>query len=89
MLTAELMLVATIIGLLAGWLADSVMEGGGYGVLGDVVLGVGGSVAGVWVFRALGFAPNEGWMASVGAAFIGAVVPIYTQRMVWHKTRGA
>jgi uncharacterized membrane protein YeaQ/YmgE (transglycosylase-associated protein family) len=85
-LTAEFILVATIIGLLAGWLADAVMERGGNGVVGDVVLGVGGSIAGVWAFRALGFAPNDGWMAAVGAAFVGAVVPIYTQRMLWHKT---
>jgi uncharacterized membrane protein YeaQ/YmgE (transglycosylase-associated protein family) len=85
-MTAEFILVATIIGLLAGWLADVVMEGGGYGVVGDVVLGIGGSIAGVWIFRALGFAPNDGWMAAVGAAFAGAVVLIYTQRMLWHKT---
>ena len=82
---AEFVLVAPIIGLLAGWLADRVMEGGGYGVIGDVVLGVGGSIAGVFIFRALGFAPNDGWMAIVGAAFAGAVALIYTQRMVWHK----
>lgn len=84
-MTVEFVLVAPIIGLLAGWLADVVMEGGGYGVIGDVVLGVGGSIAGVWIFRALGFAPNDGWMAIVGAAFAGAVVLIYTQRTVWHK----
>ena len=48
-MTAEFILVATIIGLLAGWLADVVMEGRGYGVVG-----------GVWTFRALGFAPNDG-----------------------------
>ena len=84
-MTAEFVLVAPIIGLLAGWLADVVMEGGGYGVIGDVVLGVAGSIAGVFIFRALGFAPNDGWMAIVGAAFTGAVALIYTQRMVWPK----
>jgi|RhiMetdeSRZDD1v2_1073273.scaffolds.fasta_scaffold225208_2 uncharacterized membrane protein YeaQ/YmgE (transglycosylase-associated protein family) len=84
-MTVEFLLVAPIIGLLAGWMADVVMEGGGYGVIGDVVLGIGGSIAGVWIFRALGFAPNDGWMAIVGAAFVGAVVLIYTQRTVWHK----
>jgi len=84
-MTVEFLLVAPIIGLLAGWMADVVMEGGGYGVIGDVVLGIGGSIAGVWIFRALGFAPNDGWMAIVGAAFVGAVVLIYTQRTVWYK----
>lgn len=85
-MTAEFILVATIIGVLAGWLADVIIKGGGYGVIGDVALGVGGSIAGVWIFRALGFAPHDGWMAIVGPAFVGAVVLIYTQRTVWHKT---
>ena len=58
-MTAEFILVATIIGLLAGWLADVVMEGGGYGVVG-----------GVWTFRALGFAPKlrtASWCCAVPA----------------------
>jgi uncharacterized membrane protein YeaQ/YmgE (transglycosylase-associated protein family) len=83
-MTVEFVLVATVIGLLAGWLADVVMQGGGYGVVGDVLIGVGGSIAGTWIFRALGFA-NDGWMSIVGAAFAGAVVLIYTQRTMWHK----
>jgi uncharacterized membrane protein YeaQ/YmgE (transglycosylase-associated protein family) len=42
-----------------------------------------GAVTG-WIFRTLGFAPNGGWMAMVGVAFVGAVILIYTQRMLWH-----
>jgi uncharacterized membrane protein YeaQ/YmgE (transglycosylase-associated protein family) len=80
----EFVVVAAVVGLLAGWLADVVMKGGGYGVIGDVLLGVGGSIAGIWIFRALGFAPNDGWMAIVGPAFVGAAVLIYTQRTLWH-----
>jgi uncharacterized membrane protein YeaQ/YmgE (transglycosylase-associated protein family) len=82
-MTGEFVVVAVAIGLLAGWLADVVVKGGGYGVVADVLLGVGGSIAGAWVFRTLGFAPNDGWMAIVGAAFAGAVALIYAQRMLW------
>lgn len=82
-MSAEFVAVAVVIGLLAGWLADVIMKGGGYGVIADVLLGVGGSIAGTWIFRALGFAPNDGWMAIVGAAFAGAVVLIYAQRTLW------
>jgi uncharacterized membrane protein YeaQ/YmgE (transglycosylase-associated protein family) len=82
-MTGEFVVVAAVIGLLAGWLADVVMTGGGYGLIGDLLLGVGGSIAGAWIFRALGIAPNDGWMSIVGAAFAGAVVVIYTQRMLW------
>ena len=83
-MTAELTVVAVVVGLLVGWLAGVVMKGGGYGLIGDALLGVGGSIMGGWIFRALGFAPNGGWMAMVGVAFVGAVILIYAQRMLWH-----
>ena len=85
-MTGEFVVAAAIVGLLVGWLADVVMEGGGYGVIGDVLLGVGGGLAGASIFVALGFAPNAGWMAIVGAAFVGAVALIYTQRMLWRTS---
>jgi uncharacterized membrane protein YeaQ/YmgE (transglycosylase-associated protein family) len=83
-MTAELTVVAVVVGLLVGWLAGVVMKGGGYGLIGDALLGVGGSIMGGWLFRALGFAPNGGWMAMVGVAFVGAVILIYAQRTLWH-----
>ena len=72
-----------VVGLLAGWLAGFVMKGGGYGLIGDMVLGLVGSVVGGWIFRALGFSASGGWMAMVGVAFVGAVTLIYAQRMLW------
>jgi uncharacterized membrane protein YeaQ/YmgE (transglycosylase-associated protein family) len=82
-MTFELIVVAVVVGLLAGWLADVAMKGGGYGLIGDLLLGVGGSIVGGWTFRTVGFAPNGGWMAMVGVAFVGAVILIYAQRMLW------
>ncbi len=54
------------------------------GLIGDLLLGVGGSMVAGSIFRTLGFAPNGGWMAMVGVAFVGAFVLIYAQRMLWH-----
>ena len=82
-MAAEFIVVAIVVGLLAGWLAGIVMKGGGYGLIGDVLLGVGGSIVGGWIFRALGFSASGGWMAMVGVAFVGAVTLIYAQRMLW------
>jgi uncharacterized membrane protein YeaQ/YmgE (transglycosylase-associated protein family) len=84
-MTGEFLVVAVVVGLLAGWLAGVVMERGGYGLIGDVLLGVGGSIVGGFIFRALGFAPSGGWMAMVAVGFVGAVILIYAQRMLWHK----
>ena len=73
-----------VVGLFAGWLAGFVMEGGGYGLIGDMVLGLVGSVGGGWIFRALGAsAAGGGLVPTVFVAFVGAVIVIVAQRKVW------
>jgi uncharacterized membrane protein YeaQ/YmgE (transglycosylase-associated protein family) len=64
-MTADLIVVAVVVGLVAGWIADVAMKGGGYGLIGDPLLGVGGSMVTGVIFRTLGVAPNGGWMAMV------------------------
>src|SRR2546427_2723621 len=72
-----------VVGLLAGWLAGFVMEGGGYGLVGDMVLGRVGSVVGGWIFRALGVSAGGGLFPTVFVAFVGAVIVLVAQRKVW------
>jgi uncharacterized membrane protein YeaQ/YmgE (transglycosylase-associated protein family) len=72
-----------VVGLLAGWLAGSVMKGGGYGLVGDMVLGLIGSVVGGWIFWALSVSAGGGPVPTVFAAFVGAVIVIVAQRKVW------
>ena len=72
-----------VVGLLAGWLAGSVMTGGGYGLFGDMVLGLIGSVVGGWIFWALSVSSGGGLVPTVFAAFVGAVIVIVAQRKVW------
>ena len=76
-------LVVVLVGLVAGWLAQLVMKGGGYGLMGDVVLGIGGSFVGAWLFHVLGIGPASGWFAMVAGAFVGAVALIYAQRLLF------
>jgi uncharacterized membrane protein YeaQ/YmgE (transglycosylase-associated protein family) len=79
----ELFVSWVVVGLLAGWLAGIVMKGGGYGLVGDLVLGLVGSVVGGWIFRALGVFPGGGFIPTVFVAFVGAVIVIVAQRKVW------
>ena len=72
-----------VVGLLAGWLAGSVMKGGGYGLVGDMVLGLIGSVVGGWIFWALGVSAGGALFPTVFVAFVGAVIVIVAQRKVW------
>jgi uncharacterized membrane protein YeaQ/YmgE (transglycosylase-associated protein family) len=82
-MTLQLFVLWILVGALAGWLAGFVMKGGGYGLIGDVALGLVGSLLGSWLFRALGFSPGAGLFMAVLVAFIGAVILIGAQRMIW------
>ena len=72
-----------LVGLLAGWLAGFVMKGGGYGLIGDMVLGLVGSVLGGAICRGLGISAAGGLFPTVVVAFVGAVIVIVAQRKVW------
>ena len=68
------MLGAIIIGILAGWLAGKLMRGSGYGIIGDLVLGLVGGVVGGWLFRELHVRGPNGAIGALVVATIGAVV---------------
>ena len=70
-----------VIGLVAGWLAGKVMKGGGYGVIGDLVLGVVGAFIGGRIFGALGIAAG-GFIGSLITATVGAVVLVLAIRLI-------
>jgi uncharacterized membrane protein YeaQ/YmgE (transglycosylase-associated protein family) len=79
----QTIVIAVVVGLVGGWLAQFFMKDGGYGLMGDVLLGVGGSFVGGWLFYMLGIAPGSGWFAMVAVAFVGAVSLIFAQRMLF------
>ncbi len=78
----EMFSMWVVVGLMAGWLAGILMKGGGYGRMGDLVLGLAGSIVGSWLFWTLGVSAGAGLFASV-VAFIGAGIAIVTQRKFW------
>ena len=71
-----------IIGLVAGWLAGVLMKGGGFGMVGDLVVGVIGAVLGGWLFGALGISAGGGLIGSLVVATIGAVVLLFLVRLI-------
>ena len=70
-----------LIGLIAGWLAGMVVKGGGFGVIGDMIVGVIGAFLGGWLFGVLGIAAG-GLIGSLITAFVGAVILIFLLRMI-------
>ena len=70
-----------LIGLVAGWLAGQLVKGGGFGVIGDIVVGVVGALLGGVLFRSLGVS-GGGLLGSIIVATIGAVVLIFILRLI-------
>jgi len=67
-----------VVGLIAGWLAGMVMKGGGYGVVGDIIVGIVGALVGGFLASFLGVqdAINGINLISILTAFLGAVILI-------------
>ena len=75
-----------IVGLVAGVLASFVM-GGGYGLIGDIIVGILGAFIGAWILRALGTgSPFGGLGGAIFVAFIGAVVLLFVLRLIRRST---
>jgi len=71
-----------IIGAVAGWLAGKVVGGGGFGLLGDIVVGIIGAFAGGWLAGLLHIHVGSGFIASILTATAGAVVLILLFRLI-------
>lgn len=70
-----------IIGLVAGWLAGQIMKGSGYGLVGDLILGLVGAVVGGWLVGLVAPAAEpSGLLGSIIVATAGAIVLIFIAR---------
>ena len=70
-----------LVGLIAGFLASMVMRGGGYGIIGDIIVGIVGAFIGGFLASLLGLGAS-GFVGTVIVAFIGAVILIAILRAV-------
>ena len=71
-----------IIGAIAGWLAGQFMKGRGFGLLGDIIVGIIGAFLGGWLFGVFGVSLGGGLIGSLIVAFIGAVVLLFLVRLI-------
>jgi uncharacterized membrane protein YeaQ/YmgE (transglycosylase-associated protein family) len=75
------LLVIVFVGIVAGWLAGRVMEGGGFGLIGDLLVGLVGAFIGDWLLPRLGIHLGVGIVSSIVNAFAGAVVLLLVLRL--------
>ncbi|WP_159875583.1 MULTISPECIES: GlsB/YeaQ/YmgE family stress response membrane protein [Aquitalea] len=70
-----------IVGVLAGWLAGVLVKGEGFGLLGDMLIGIIGAYVGGFLFRALGLSAH-GMLGSIIMSTIGAVALLLIVRLL-------
>lgn len=66
-----------IVGGIAGWIAGKIMRGGGYGLIGNVGLGIVGAVVGGHVLEWMGVYTSGGMISSIATASLGAIVLLW------------
>ncbi len=82
-MSAHSLIVILIVGLVAGWLAGKIVRGGGFGLIGDVIVGVIGAFIGRWLFGVLGISIGINfWVDAILTATIGAVILLLLLRLV-------
>ncbi len=81
-MTGESLLIFLIIGAIAGWLAGVIVKGYGFGLIGNLVVGVVGSFIGGWLFGVLGFAAGAGLLGELIPAIAGAVLLLFILRFI-------
>ncbi|MGB6197983.1 MAG: GlsB/YeaQ/YmgE family stress response membrane protein [Candidatus Acidiferrales bacterium] len=70
-----------LIGILAGWLAGQIMKGRGFGLLGDLIVGVIGSLLGSFIFGLIGIAAY-GLIGRLVISVIGALILLWLIRLI-------
>ena len=80
-MSSEHLLLFLVLGIVAGFLAGKIMKGSGFGLVGDLIVGVIGSFIGVWVFGLLGIS-SGGIIGLLVAAIVGSLLLLYVIRLV-------
>ncbi|HWN50355.1 MAG TPA: GlsB/YeaQ/YmgE family stress response membrane protein [Xanthobacteraceae bacterium] len=81
-LSNENLLVIILVGLIAGWLAGQVMRGAGFGLVGDLIIGLLGAFIGDWLLPRLNIHLGVGIVALIINALIGAIVLLLILRLI-------
>jgi uncharacterized membrane protein YeaQ/YmgE (transglycosylase-associated protein family) len=78
----ESILVFLIVGAVAGWLAGLIVKGGGFGLIGNMVVGIIGAFIAGFLFPAIGISLGSGILSAILHATIGAVILLVLIRIV-------
>src|SRR5262250_926647 len=81
-LSNESLLIIILVGVVAGWLAGQVMQGTGFGLVGDLIVGLLGAFIGDWLLPQLNIHLGVGIVALIINALVGAIVLLLILRLI-------
>jgi len=81
-MSGESLLVILFVGLVAGWLAGQIVRGTGFGLIGDIVVGIIGALIGGWLMPRLGIHIGAGIVGAIFDATMSAIVLLIVVRLV-------
>lgn len=81
-MTIESLVIILLVGLIAGWLASTLVRGGSLGIVGDIIVGVIGALIGGWLLPRSGLNIGTGIVSAILSATIGAVLLLIILRIV-------
>ena len=81
-LSSEGIIVILFVGLIAGWLAGKIVRGTGFGIIGDIVVGIVGAFISTLLFPRLGFHLGSGLVSEIIYSAIGAIILLLIVRLV-------
>ena len=80
-MSSESLLVILFVGLIAGWLAGQIVRGTGFGIIGDLLVGIVGAFIGSWLLPQLGIHLGTGVISAIVNATIGAILLLLVVRL--------
>ncbi len=87
-LSNQSLIVIVVVGVVAGWLAGQIVAGGGFGLIGDLLIGVVGAFIGDWLLPRLDIHIGVGMVALIINATIGAIVLLVILRLFTSRRGG-
>ena len=81
-ISGQSLIVILFVGLAAGWLAGKVVRGSGFGILGDIVIGIAGAFVATFLFPKLGIHLGLGLVSEIIYSAIGAIILLLVVRLI-------
>jgi uncharacterized membrane protein YeaQ/YmgE (transglycosylase-associated protein family) len=81
-ISGQSLVIILFVGLVAGWLAGKVVRGSGFGIIGDIVIGIAGAFVATFLFPKLGIHLGVGLVSEIIYSTIGAVILLLVVRLV-------